>query len=149
MRGLWVEFIQCLSTEAPRSCSQRGTLSLDGVNFGEGAACSRSLRGEAAAGLEGLAVRDSSAWLHVGQSGNLGPAMFFLSVRVAPAGPRHPDTACFARLSSQRALVVATPVARLDPVELSGGQPALSAPVWPVSASEPASEPFDQPVDVC
>ena len=92
-------------------------------------------RGEAAAGLEGLAVRDSGALLHVGQSGNLGPATFFFSMRVAPVGPRCPDTACFTRLSSQRALVVATPAARLDPVELSGGQPALSAPVWPVSAS--------------
>lgn len=45
MRGLWVEFIQCLSTEAPRSCSERETLSRDGVNFGEGAACSRDLGG--------------------------------------------------------------------------------------------------------
>lgn len=86
--------------------------------------------GKAAAGLEDLTVCNFSALLHAGQSGNLGPAAFFLSIHVASPGPRYPEHGgLHPAFLSEGSGMSATPGASdLILVELSGGQPALSDP---------------------
>lgn len=141
-RGLGGSF-----SEAPKSCSERWTLSRDGVNVGEGAASSR-ISGEAAAGLEDLAVHDSGASLCVGQSRNLGLTPFFFSMHVASPGAQASRTQPASSCPPLRGLLyVATPVASdLILVELSGGQPAS---IWPVKASLSwLLSPFDQSITV-
>lgn len=76
------------------------------MNVGEGAVSSQ-ISGEAA-GLEDLAVHDSGASLHVGQSRDLGLTPSFFSRHVASPGPRHQKhVACFVLPSPQRFLSLA------------------------------------------
>ena len=108
--------------------------------------------GKAAAGLEDLIVCNFSALLHAGQSGNLGPTAFFLSIHVASPGPRYPEhDGLHPAFLSEGSGMSATPGASdLILVELSWcGSLLCLTPVWPAKASLSwRLIPFDQSVNV-